>query len=107
MATGQYELRDLPPLPKDRGRKKRKRRNHKDCRVCNVQASVLTAYCQQNGITLEVKNDGHHWSMTKGTVLLEWWPNTGRLVRNKEWERAVKATSELQIACILDGLLKT
>ena len=36
-------------------------------------------------------NDGAHWKIQRCGKLFEWWPESGRLVVDKHWDRAGKA----------------
>ncbi|MBM4004630.1 MAG: hypothetical protein FJ295_15330 [Planctomycetes bacterium] len=45
--------------------------------------------CQALGLTLQIKNQGHHWCFSHGTFLAEWWPSSAKLVINKPWENGI------------------
>jgi hypothetical protein len=48
---------------------------------------VLREWCEDNGLTLSVKNNHEHWIFKREDFLAEWWPSTSRLVFNKSWKR--------------------
>lgn len=52
-------------------------------------ADELKAWCDANGWKFEVKNNGHHWIFKKGSTVIEWWPSSAKLVKNKQWGRGV------------------
>lgn len=39
------------------------------------------------GLTLRVLNDGRHFEWTRDGLLLEWWPETGRIAVNRVCDR--------------------
>jgi hypothetical protein len=45
--------------------------------------------CKRAGLTLEIKNDGHHWIFRKGAKVAEWWPSSAKLVINKKWRKGI------------------
>jgi hypothetical protein len=47
---------------------------------------VVEEWCRQNGCTLEIRNDGHHW-MVRGAVWADWWPSSAKLVIERRWRR--------------------
>jgi len=49
----------------------------------------VVAWCAPRDITLEVKNNGHHWIFKKGRWLAEWWPSSAKLVFNRKYQRGV------------------
>ena len=42
-------------------------------------------WCQQRGLTLRITNEGHHWQITDGGFVAEWWPSSAKLVIGKHW----------------------
>lgn len=50
--------------------------------------SVLD-WCATNGVTLQIKNMGHHWIFTKGQLLAEWWPSSAKLVVGKKYAHGI------------------
>ena len=60
--------------------------------VANLERgeAELRAWCLDNALDLEIKNQGHHWIFTgpPGWVA-EWWPSSAKLVLCKRWERGI------------------
>jgi hypothetical protein len=54
-----------------------------------ARQNTVREFCQQNGIDLKVNNDGHHWIFSKGDQLLEWWPSSAKMVKNKKWKQGM------------------
>jgi hypothetical protein len=51
--------------------------------------SVFREWCQQLGLACRITNGGHHWQVTKGSFLAEWWPSSAKLVINKLWHDGI------------------
>ncbi len=49
------------------------------------QEKVKT-FCEQHDIKLRINNGGHHWIFEKNDKMLEWWPSSAKLVKNKNWK---------------------
>ncbi len=47
--------------------------------------TTVQKWCEKNGFQLRITNNGHHWQLTKGQFLAEWWPSSAKLVINKKW----------------------
>ena len=60
-------------------------------------------WCEENGWSLRISNEGHHWMFTKNGVLAEWWPSSAKLVRDKVWSKGIHTHGWDQVAKILDG----
>lgn len=58
---------------------------------------VLENWCRSNRWTFEIKNNGHHWMFRKTGVLVEWWPSSAKLVRDKQWTNGVHIHDYLQV----------
>lgn len=52
-------------------------------------ADELKQWCRLYAWKFEIKNDGHHWIFQKGNILVEWWPSSAKLVKNKEWTKGI------------------
>ena len=61
----------------------------------------LKDWCDGNGWKFEVKNDGHHWMFRKGNQIVEWWPSSAKLVKNKQWGRGVHCHDYLKVIEVL------
>lgn len=51
--------------------------------------ATARALLSQIGYSLEIKNEGHHWIMTCGRDVWEWWPSSAKLVYTKQWRRGI------------------
>ena len=51
--------------------------------------TVLEEFCQEHGIALAIRNDGHHWLFRRKKILVEWWPSSAKLVVNKRWKQGI------------------
>lgn len=45
--------------------------------------------CQAKGLKLKVKNGGHHWQVSGGGKLLDWWPSTAKLVFDLNFKKGI------------------
>ena len=48
------------------------------------------------GLTVEVKNQGHHWIVTKPGFRAEWWPSSAKLVFNKAYTQGIHCHDRMQ-----------
>ena len=56
----------------------------------NLQYEMkVREWCQQNGFGLRITNEGHHWQVTRGEFLAEWWPSSAKLVIDKRWHGGI------------------
>jgi hypothetical protein len=84
----------LVPFRKGESGAKRHARRH----ALNLQReSEVRRGCQSLGLTLQIKNDGHHWCFSRGAFLAEWWPSSAKLVINKQWENGIHCHDHQQV----------
>ena len=57
----------------------------------------LSDWCNQNNWKFEIKNNGHHWIFKKNNILVEWWPSSAKLVKNKKWGEGLHCHDYLKI----------
>jgi len=65
----------------------------------NVQngLNAVKDFCRENGVTLNIKNNGHHWQFIrdgrkkKDKQVADWWPAGARLVMNKKYDQGIYA----------------
>ncbi len=56
----------------------------------NLEREVeVRQWCQQRGLMLRITNEGHHWQITDGGFLAEWWPSSAKLVIGKRWQDGI------------------
>ena len=53
------------------------------------QEASVRQWCQQKGLMLRITNEGHHWQITDGRFLAEWWPSSAKLVIGKKWHDGI------------------
>jgi hypothetical protein len=53
------------------------------------QEANVRRWCEQRGLTLRITNEGHHWQITDGGFLAEWWPSSAKLVIGKKWHDGI------------------
>jgi hypothetical protein len=58
--------------------------------------------CDKLGITLVLKNDGHHWVFTREKLRAEWWPSSAKLVFDQKWNNGVHAHDYTQVLAIIE-----
>jgi hypothetical protein len=58
------------------------------------------------GISIAIKNDGHHWQMTCDGMVFEWWPSSAKLVVCKRWEHGFHCHDWEQVARIVERTLR-
>ena len=62
---------------------------------------ALESWCDDHGLDVEVKNDGHHWIFTleldPKPELAEWWPSSAKLVVNKRWSEGIHVHDYQQV----------
>jgi hypothetical protein len=46
----------------------------------------LRLWASAAGYLVQIKNDDHHWILTKETTRVEWWPSSVKLVFDQQWK---------------------
>lgn len=59
--------------------------------TANTMIADLEAWCRGKGGLLSLHNDAAHYKLRFPGLLVEWWPETGRVVRNQNWGGPVKS----------------
>ena len=49
----------------------------------------LRRWCEENDLTLQITNQGHHWQVMQNGFVAEWWPSSAKLVINKQWHAGI------------------
>ena len=62
---------------------------------------VMEQWCQAHGLKLTIHNEGHHWKMTNGVLLAEWWPSSAKLVFDKKWANGIHCHDVEQLATLV------
>lgn len=57
----------------------------------NLEAgrAEVEAWCEAHGVTLEIKNAGHHWIFKREARIVEWWPSSAKLVVGRRYRKGV------------------
>jgi hypothetical protein len=63
-------------------------------------------WCAQHGLTLRVSNEGHHWQITDGVFLAEWWPSSAKLVIGKRWHSGIHCHDHKQALGVIENAYK-
>lgn len=98
---------DLPRAPHSRLAPYRegeewRRRHQRRADVAVEHQETLRRWVDSHGGTVELKNDGYHWHIRIAGELVQWWPESGRVVRGTRWRRPKKAHDVHQVIEILN-----
>src|SRR6266699_4348721 len=63
-------------------------------------------WCEQRGLTLRITNEGHHWQITDGYFLAEWWPSSAKLVIGKRWHDGIHCHDYKQVLKLIEASCK-
>jgi len=66
------------------------------------QEATVRRWCQQRGLTLRIKNGGHHWQITGRAFLAEWWPSSAKLLIGKRWHEGVHCHDHKQALRVIE-----
>ena len=78
-----------------------KARHDRRKRTAEDLGDRILAWCHSRNITLEIKNDFHHWVFTVGQKKAEWWPSTAKLVLNRDYNNGIHAHDWKQVVKVL------
>ena len=65
-------------------------------------AHDLQKWCNEHGWKFEIKNDAHHWIFRKNKSLVEWWPSSAKLVKDKKWSKGIHCHDYLKVISFLE-----
>ena len=68
------------------------------------QEADVRRWCDERGLTLRVTNEGHHWQITDGRFLAEWWPSSAKLVIGKKWNDGIHCHDYKQALKVIEDL---
>jgi hypothetical protein len=69
--------------------------------IAKRQSQRLGNYCRSNGFKFRVLNEGQHFQIERGVMVLDWWPRTAKMVVNKKWKQAIHVHDTKQIISYL------
>lgn len=52
--------------------------------------AIVRAWLFERGGTLRINNGTHHWQIRIGGMLIEWWPSSGKCVKDQRWNKSAK-----------------
>ena len=55
---------------------------------------------------MRITNEGHHWQITGGSLLAEWWPSSAKLVIGKKWHDGIHCHDYKQALKIIEDSYK-
>jgi len=65
-------------------------------------ADKLKNYCRSNGFSLDIKNDGQHWQIKQGSITIDWWPSTAKMVINQQYDEGIHVHDISQVKAYLN-----
>lgn len=65
------------------------------------QADKLRNYCRSNGWGFDIKNEGHHWQMRRGDIIIDWFPATAKFIVNQQWTKGIHVHDITQVKSYL------
>lgn len=92
----------IKPLPGEEWQERHKRRLH----VNLAGEAELRSWANEHRLTLDIKNNGHHWIFQRPGFLAEWWPSSAKLVIAKRWNHGIHCHDWKQVQAVLAGRLK-
>jgi hypothetical protein len=73
----------------------------------NLEQEVnVRRWCEKRGWTLRITNEGHHWQLTDGRFLAEWWPSSAKLVIDKCWHDGIHCHDYKQVLKVIEDFLE-
>jgi hypothetical protein len=70
------------------------------------QEADVRRWCEERGLTLRITNGGHHWQITNGVFLAEWWPSSAKLVIGKRWHAGIHCHDYRQALRVIEDSFK-
>lgn len=66
----------------------------------------LGNWCKKNGVSFEVKNEGHHWLFIKGATKIDWWPSSAKVIFNQVWDEGIHCHDYKQLIKVIEKKFK-
>ena len=67
-----------------------------------LNAETLRNYCRANGFRLTIGNENMHWQIKRGSLQIDWWPRTAKMVVNQRWKEGIHVHDIQQLKSYLD-----
>jgi hypothetical protein len=64
------------------------------------QEANVRRWCQQRGLILRITTAGHHWPITDGYFLAEWWPSSAK---TRDWQMLAQRIPRHDYKQVLEG----
>lgn len=87
-------------VPKRRHEHPKARHDRRKDSATAMEAELAT-FCATNRCTLSITNERHHWKITRGRYIAEWWPSTAKLVLDRRYRHGIHAHDVFQVMAIL------
>jgi hypothetical protein len=94
----------VPYLPDEDAAARHRRRL--DAALVHQSTTKIENWCQKNGCKLAIFNYGHHWKIVGEGFLAEWWPSSGKLVFDHQYQRGIHCHDRDQLVQALDRALR-
>lgn len=62
--------------------------------------------CLIHGFDFAIKNDGHHWIVKTSEATFDWFPSSGKLVIDKQWQKVMPAYTVGLVWNVVSGYKK-
>lgn len=93
---GDRSKSDAKPVFQPKGYEDHKARHARRLEF-NLQAQdKVKEWCKENNVTLQIKNNGHHWIFVREKGLVEWWPSSAKMVVGKKWNHGIHVVDYTQ-----------
>ena len=79
-------------------------RHRRRKRVASEDLERLESHLAALGAIISIHNTGRHWQINVRGRLFEWWPETGRLIVEKNWDNPRKAHDVDQVVKVIRRL---
>jgi hypothetical protein len=66
------------------------------------ESGRVDEWCKRYGCFLTISNDGHHWTIETPSFEAEWWPSSGKLVFDREYQRGIHTHDVQQLLAQLN-----
>jgi hypothetical protein len=93
---------EIHTLPGEGWKKRHSRRLHHNLDL----ETEAQSWCEERAIDLRITNGGHHWQFTLPSEdLVEWWPSSAKMVKNKRWRDGMHVHDWTQAQAVLEKQL--
>ena len=79
-----------------------KKRHARRLQQNKERLDIVLKWCDANGVSLEIKNDWHHWQFIVSGKTFDWWPSTAKLVIDQNYKRGIHVHDYTQVMKIIE-----